>query len=152
MLQRPFVISLKIDFNQPLVNLEDYGSIFLRVYSRVQKKAIQIYLGEYCTLDEFENIISNRNTKSDLKDLELRLLSAKNRAESFNDFSKVKTLSQLKEHFKSKSTTNLLKDYYNEVQELKTRDNTRQQYINSYNAVDLFKGNKGDKINVLDVN
>lgn len=152
MLPRPFVISIKIDFNQPLVNFEDGGSIFLRVYSRVQKKAIQIYLGEYCTLEEFENIMSTRNTKSHLKDLELRLLSAKNRAERFNDFSKVKTLSQLKEHLKSKSTNNLLKDYYNEVQELKTRDNTRQQYINSYNAVDVFKGNKGDKINVLDVN
>jgi|TARA_B100000035_G_scaffold310325_1_gene317948 integrase len=152
MLPRPFVISIKIDFNQPLVNYENCGSIFLRVYSRVQKKAIQIYLGEYCTHDEFENILSPRNTKSHLKDLELRLLSAKNRAERFNDFSKVKTLSQLKEHFKSKSTTNLLKDYYNEVQELKTRDNTRQQYINSYNAIDVYKENKGDKINVLDVN
>ena len=111
-----------------------------------------LFRSEYCTHDEFENITSTKNTKSHLKDLELRLLSAKNRAERFNDFSKVKTLSQLKEHFRSKSTTNLLKDYYNEVQELKTRDNTRQQYINSYNAIDVYRGNKGEKINVLDVN
>ena len=142
------------DLRQEIEGYKDCGSVYLRVFSKIQKRPTFIYINEYCTKKDFDNIMSGNTTKSHLIDLDLKMQSIRKQAERFNDFSKAKTLNQFKDVWKNKNSITLLKHYYLEIQDNKLRDNTSQFYENSYKAILRFKGiedDKNDNINVLDI-
>jgi len=146
--EKPFAISLKLDLRQEIEGYKNCGSVYLRVFSKIQKKPTFIYINEYCSKKDFDNIMSVNTTKSHLIDLDLRMQSVRKQAESFNDFNKVKTLNKFKEVWKNKNNNTALKFYYKELQDSKDRDNTKTSYESSFKAIVRFKG---DNLNVLDI-
>jgi len=150
--KKPFEITLYFD-SRPFLKLNDgYGVIKLRVYSREERKTKIKSLGKICNKSTF-NHITDLSKKPSGKDYELILFARQklSSAQSINDYSICKSLSQFFGELQTKKSSILLKDAFEQrLNSLKKSQVTTKSHTKL--SKEYLEEFKNDKLTFYDVN